>query len=131
MRQKLSNLPRDLEQCYEEMIRRIMRGAEKDQQRGRDGRELHISKTKMMLSWATYACRPLTFAEFRDIIAIGDIQQQELSLDTTNVSAASLLSEYRLGSEKQVHKAVLHYCGGFLEPIGAVKYTHTQSRHHI
>lgn len=135
IRDMVSSLPKDLEQCYEEMIRRIMKGAERDKETRQYGREHCVAKTQMMLSWATFAYRPLTIREFRDVIAMGDIQTRDLSLNNVNVdpasiSSASLLSEHRLHNEKQVHSAVLYFCGGFLESVGSPRYSHTQSHQH-
>lgn len=122
----LSSLPQDLEQCYEGIVRRIMKSVERERYGSQQGREQRMAKTQMMLSWVTFAYRPLNLREFRDVIAIGDIQARNLSSDKIDVDTV-LLSEHRLRSEKQVHSAVLHFCGGFLES-GGVKYNNT--KHH-
>jgi Ankyrin repeats (3 copies) len=136
VKQMVSSLPQDLEQCYEEMIARIMKAHEKNKLKDRFGKEQLVAKTHMMLTWATFAYRPLTFGEFRDVIAIWDIQNlyqsaHNIPKDSTTFPPMSLLPEYRLQNEKQVHKAVLYFCGGFLESVGGVKYKHDQSFRHV
>jgi hypothetical protein len=136
IKQMLSSLPRDLEQCYEEMIRRIMKGAERDSQRGKYAIEQRLTKTQMMLSWATFAVRPLTLEEFREIIAIGDIESQIATEKTERnnmppLSSTTLLTEHRFHNEKQVHRAVIHFCSGLLETMDGVRFVHTQSHRYV
>lgn len=138
IRQMLSSIPQDLEQCYEEMVRRIMKEIERGNGTSRHTREQCVAKTQMMLSWPTFFYRPLSVREFRDIMAIGDIEARKVPVDVIEINTApisstltSLLSVYRLHSENQVHRAVLYFGGGCLESGGGPKYSHTQSHQNV
>jgi ankyrin repeat protein/energy-coupling factor transporter ATP-binding protein EcfA2 len=133
IREMLSSLPRDLEQCYEEMIRRILKEVEKSGTRSRYGKERHLEKTLTMLSWAAFAFRPLTIQEFREIIAIGDFEARKVMPQAGLGSEPStvVLAEHRLHNQKQVHKAVLYFCSGFLETVDGARLMTSKSRKYV
>jgi len=64
IKEMLTSLPRDLEQWYVEMIRRIIQDTEREFQKRNYPKHQRLAKTKLMLSWATFAKRAMTIEEF-------------------------------------------------------------------
>jgi plasmid replication initiation protein len=75
----LNNLPNDIDEIYNQAMERIERQSNSD-------KEL----AKRVLSWITYACRPLTIKELRYALAV--------SPKMTGMNARALIFEWKLTS---------------------------------
>jgi len=135
IKEMLTRLPRDLEQWYVEMIRRIVQDTEREFQKRNYPKHQRLAKTKLMLSWATFAKRAMTIKEFRDVIAISDIAFQDADRNSQHgapisVSPVTLLAESRIQDTKQAKKAIAYFCNGLLEVLSSSTSHSLRHRHH-
>lgn len=80
VRKALNDLPEELDEIYDAALERI-------QNQHKDRSELAIR----MLSWITYALRPLTVGEIQHAMAIMDLEPDETCLDEEDLPSQALL----------------------------------------
>ena len=78
MKKTLEKLPKELEPFYQRIVGDLLaRFNSPDPERDSDSDTL-VQEARRMLTWATFAERPLTIGEFRDAIAIPDVTPGQL-----------------------------------------------------
>jgi ankyrin repeat protein len=103
IKEKLKGLPIDLESTYEEIVGRLRRMNTKEE----------IAQGRLMLTWVSFAKRPLTVMEFRDAIAI--------PTEPGSISSHEFLSGNRVtvldNNWALIWRRMLSRCGSLLEVV--------------
>jgi hypothetical protein len=103
VKEVLKAFPDDLDPFYKRII---------DHQLGRFGEEnthqVSLPEARRMLTWTTFAERPLSVAEFRHAFAIPDSVEDISSFD---------LLEYRLGNSKAAELKMANICGNLIDVV--------------
>lgn len=100
IRAKLFSLPKDLEETYSEIIVRLKSHSEDE-----------LTRSRLMLMWASFSKRTLTAEEFRDAMAASS------SFDLSPIPPSYVLNENRFGNLGMLRRAIVQRCGGLLEII--------------
>ncbi|KAL0932822.1 ankyrin repeat protein [Colletotrichum truncatum] len=104
MRKTIENLPQDLEPFYERIIGDLLKQYEKDE--NKQFNAATVVEARRMLTWVTYAERPLNLVEFCDAIAIPD---------TVTPISGFQFQDFRLPEELAMRQRLEYVCGDLLE----------------
>ncbi|EXJ92397.1 hypothetical protein A1O3_00947 [Capronia epimyces CBS 606.96] len=105
IKKTLHELPEELEEFYERIINDLLARFEEKGKRKIDDL---VREARQMLTWATFAERPLTVEEFRHAIAIPATVEENSGID---------LSAHLLPDHSNVKLRIAHVCGDLLEII--------------
>jgi hypothetical protein len=101
----MESLPKDLEQAYTEIVSTLQSTHAADS----------IAQTRLMLTWATFAKRPLTVQEFRDAMAVQPNLSNTYTLSRTQFRENRI--EVRGTNWAALRHRVVDMCGCLLEIV--------------
>lgn len=105
IKEKLEDLPTDLVSIYKEIVDTLQKGHN----------EKEMAQGRLMLTWGSFAKRPLTVKELRDVIAIPAGAQSIFRWST------SILHDNRISIQHNnwapIRSRMVDMCGGFLEAV--------------
>lgn len=114
----LKQLPTELEDMYRLIIRRLC-GQPEHELKESKRKATKMKKAVKMLSWATFAKRPLGIEEFRDAIAVPSVLEP-FSLDTDFLIRNRIDMTDRTDRTDRMNHYLRAYCGSLLEIREAV-----------
>ncbi|KAM0449375.1 hypothetical protein ACHAPV_008832 [Trichoderma viride] len=99
----VDELPNELEPFYERIVQDLMARFKGERQKEAGSR---LREAQRMLTWVTFAERPLSVREFCDAVAIPDVVEENSSFN---------LQDYRLVDDIAVRQRMSDICGDHLE----------------